>query len=130
MPGLSETKSLGQSSRPDFSVDSKYCVCLTFRPAEFPFYPAFRAFIFLNCEVSWVLLYSCCLCALCSLHLVAVWSYGSWQAGGLGWTAGSFLMESCLVCGISSKCMLHGRIWQKYLISTNCFSFDELTFSE
>lgn len=132
MPGLLETKSLGQSYHPDFSVDSKDCVCLAFRPAEFPFYPALRALIFLNCAVSWVCTSvpeGCHLCALHSLHLVAGCSYCSWQAGRVGWTAGSFLMESCLLCRISSKCMLHGKIWQKYLISPNCFSFDELPFS-
>lgn len=45
----------------------------------------------------------------------------------MGWTAG-FIMESCLVGGVSSKCMLHRKIWQKHLISMNCFSFDELAF--
>lgn len=111
---------------------SEYCVCLAFRPAEFPFYLALRAFIFLNCAVSWVcssVPEGCHLCALYSLHLVAGWSYGSWQAGRVGCIAGSFLMESCLLCGISYKCMLHGKTWQQYLISTNCFSFDELVFS-
>lgn len=131
MPRCSETESLGQSYHPGFSMDWKSWVWQALRPAGIPLCPAHRAFGFLNCEVSQILGCSRRLASLSPLRTAScgcLWGLGPGKQLRVAWATGGFLMESCLVGGVSSKWMRHGKICQEHLISVNCFSFDELAF--
>lgn len=98
-------------------LPSKYC-------------PAPGVFGFLSCEVARI--YSGKLAPLGPAQSASCACGRAVAPGRLlraGWTAGNFIMESCLGGWVSPKCMLHRKSWKKHLISMNCFSFDELAFS-